>query len=64
MIKGLIFWIIVIMLFLIMSVIAEFLVSIVTIEFIVNTFVIIGILSSIYLFKEVKNENSNISKTN
>lgn len=52
--KGLIFWIIVIILFLIIKVIAEFLASIVTIEFIVNTFVIIGILCSIYLFKEVK----------
>ena len=52
--KGLIFWIIVIMLFLIMKVIAEFLSSIITIELIVNTFSIITVMSIIYLFKEVK----------
>lgn len=52
--KGLIFWIIVIMLFLIMKVIAEFLSSIVTIELIVNTFSIITILLIIYLFEEMK----------
>ena len=52
--KGLIFWVIVIMLFLIMKAIAEFLASIVTIEFIVNTFSIITVISIIYLFKEEK----------
>ena len=54
MIKGLIFWIIVIMLFLIISAIAEFLASIITIELIVNTFSIIGVISIIYLLKEMK----------
>lgn len=52
--KGLIFWVIVIILFLIMKVIAEFLASIITIELIVNTFLIITVISIIYLFKEVK----------
>ena len=52
--KGLIFWGIVIILFLIMKAIAEFLASIVTIEFIVNTFTILGIISFIYLMKELK----------
>lgn len=52
--KGLIFWVIVIMLFLIMSAIAEFLASIITIELIVNTFLIITVIAIIYLFKEVK----------
>lgn len=54
MIKGLIFWIIVIMLFLIISAIAEFLASIITIELIVNTFSIIGVISIIYLLREMK----------
>lgn len=53
--KGLIFWVIVIMLFLIIKVIAEFLASIITIELIVNTFSIITVISIIYLFKEVNN---------
>ena len=52
--KGIIFWIIVIMLFLIMSAIVEFLSRIITIELIVNTFSIITVISIIYLFKEVK----------
>lgn len=52
--KGLIFWIIVIILFLIIKVIAEFLASIITIELIVNTFSIITVIAIIYLFKEVK----------
>ena len=52
--KGLIFWVIVIMLFLIMSAIAEFLSSIITSELIVNTFLIITVISIIYLFKEMK----------
>lgn len=52
--KGIIFWIIVIMLFLLMKVIAEFLSSIVTIELIVNIFSIITGISIIYLFKEMK----------
>lgn len=52
--KGLIFWIIVIILFLIIKVIAEFLASIITIELIVNTFLIITVISIIYLFKEIK----------
>ena len=52
--KGLIFWVIVIMLFLIMSALAEFLSSIITIELIVNIFSIITVISIIYLFKEMK----------
>lgn len=54
MMKGLIFWVIVIILILIMKAIAEFLASIVSIEFIVNTFTILGIISFIYLMKELK----------
>ena len=54
MMKGLIFWGIVIILFLLMKVIAEFLASIVSIKFIVNTFTILGIISFIYIMKELK----------
>lgn len=52
--KGIIFWVIVIILILIMKAIAEFLASIITIELIVNTFSIITVISIIYLFKELK----------
>ena len=52
--KGLIFWIIILVIFLIMSAIAEFLASIITIELIVNTFSIITVIAIIYLFKEMK----------